>query len=179
MASAPEQPMRRVLVIGSPGAGKTTLAARLAARFSLPVHYLDLHHWMPGWRYRDAADARERMRALAATPAWVMDGNFAETFDLRMPRADSLIWLDYPRATCIRRILRRTVRDYGKQKPDLPEGCPEAFDLAVLRFAWRFPAESRPQIFAAIARHGGHLNIVTLNNDRDVMAFSRAHGIAS
>ena len=79
-----------------------------------------------------------------------MDGNFAETFDLRMPRADTLVWLDYPRATCIRRILMRTVRDYGKRTPDLPDGCPETFDAAVLRFAWRFPAESRPQISASL-----------------------------
>ena len=178
MASVPEPPMRRVLVIGSPGAGKTTLAARLAARFSLPLHYLDLHHWMPGWQYRDAAEARERMRALAATPAWVMDGNFAETFDLRMPPADSLIWLDYPRATCIRRILTRTIKDYGKQPPDLPEGCPETFDSRVLRFAWRFPAESRPQIFAAIERFGAHLHVFRLCNDRDLTAFSRAQGLA-
>jgi len=76
--------MRRVLVIGSPGAGKSTLATQLAAALEFPVHYLDLHHWMPGWRYRDAADARERVRAIVGTPEWVMDGNFAETFDLRM-----------------------------------------------------------------------------------------------
>ena len=178
MPNAPDR-MRRVLVIGSPGAGKTTLATRLAARLSVPVHYLDLHHWMPGWQYRNTADARERVRALAATPAWVMDGNFAETFDLRMPRADSLIWLDYPRATCIRRILTRTIKDYRKPKPDLPEGCPEAFDFAVLRFAWRFPAESRPRIVADIERYGGHLNVVRLNNDRDVADLSRARGLAS
>ena len=100
--------MRRVLVIGSPGAGKSTLATRLAAALGLPVHYLDLHHWKPGWQYRETAEARERVRAIVETPAWVMDGNFAETFDLRMPRADTLVWLDYPRGTCVRRILLRT-----------------------------------------------------------------------
>jgi adenylate kinase family enzyme len=88
------------------------------------------------------------------------------------------VWLDYPRRTCVRRILARTVKDYGKQKPDLPEGCPEAFDLAVLRFAWRFPAESRPQIFTALDRHGSHLNIFRLRNDREVATFSHAHGVA-
>jgi adenylate kinase family enzyme len=179
MASAPDPSMRRVLVIGSPGAGKSTLATRLAARLGVPVHYLDLHHWEPGWHYRDAADARARVRALTDTPAWVMEGNFAETFDLRMPRADTLVWLDYPRATCIRRILTRTIKDYGKQRADLPEGCPETFDAAVFRFAWRFPAESRPQISASLARYGHHLQVFRLRNDRDVAEFARGHGLAN
>ena len=170
--------MRRVLVIGSPGAGKTRLSARLAARLGVPVYHLDLHHWNAGWIYRDGAQAREAVRALSETQAWVMDGNFAESFDLRMPRADTLVWLDYPRTTCVRRILARTVKDWGTQKPDLPEGCPETFDLGVLRFAWRFPRQSRPQVFAALERHGRHLNVFRLCNDRDVTAFSRVHGVA-
>jgi adenylate kinase family enzyme len=178
MASSPDNAMRRVLVIGSPGAGKSTLSARLAAKLKIPVHYLDLHHWLPGWKYRDSASAREIVRTLAATDEWVMDGNFAETFDLRMPRADTLVWLDYPRATCLRRILMRTIRGYGKQAPDLPDGCPETFDPGVLRFAWTFPARSRPQIPRAIERFGQHLRVFQLRNDRDVSNFCRAQGLA-
>jgi adenylate kinase family enzyme len=169
--------MQRILVIGSPGAGKSTLATRLAAARDLPVHYLDLHHWKPGWVYREAADARARVRAIVETPAWVMDGNFAETFDLRMPRADTLVWLDYPRSTCLRRILLRTIRNYGRRVPDLPEGCPEKLDAFALRFAWKFPAESRPQILAALERFGAHLDVFRLVNDREVAAFSRERGL--
>ena len=166
--------MRRVLVIGAPGSGKSTLATRLAARLGVPVHYLDRHYWKPGWQYRDAGDARERVRGIAETPAWVMDGNFSDTFDLRMPRADSLIWLDYPRATCIRRVLVRAARDHGRSKPDLPDGCPEQFDAKLLRWVWDFPAKHRPEIPKAIARHGTHLTVVRLTNDRDVAEFLRA-----
>jgi len=168
--------MQRVLVIGSPGSGKTTLSTRLAGKLGVPVYHLDLHHWVAGWSYRDAAEARAAVRTLCETPAWVMDGNFAESFDLRMPRADTLVWLDYPRRTCVRRIVMRTIRDYGKQMPDLPQGCPEQFDAGVLRFAWRFPRQSRPAIFDAIQRYGSHLAVFTLRDDRAVAAFAREHG---
>ena len=107
-----------------------------------------------------------------------MDGNFAETFDLRMPRADTLVWLDYPRPTCIRRVLMRSIKDHGRSKPDLPEGCPEQLDLKLLRWVWDFPARHRPEIPKAIAQYGGHLNVVRLTNDRDVAEFTRAQGFA-
>jgi adenylate kinase family enzyme len=121
---------------------------------------------------------RRGMRQLSAAPAWVMDGNFSDTFDLRMPRADSLLWLDYSRVTCIRRILMRTIEDYRRPRPDLPAGCAETFDAEVLRFAWDFPVKHRPQIPAAIERFGRHLRVFRLSNDRDVVEFSRAPGLA-
>lgn len=169
--------MRRVLVIGSPGSGKTTMATRLAGKLGLPVYFLDLHHWGPGWTSREPAASRQSVRALTENPEWVMDGNFSDTFDLRMPRADSLIWLDYQRATCIRRVLMRSIKDYRKSRPDLPDGCREGFDAKVLRFAWEFPVRHRPGILADIGRFGGHLDVFRLCNDRDVAAFSRAQGL--
>src|SRR5256885_15675931 len=107
-ASRADLRMRRVLVIGAPGSGKTTLATKVAAKLRVAVHYLDLHHWKPHWQYRDAAEARASVRRIAETPEWVMDGNFSETFNLRMPRAHSLIWLDYPR-------MRSEERRVGKE----------------------------------------------------------------
>jgi adenylate kinase family enzyme len=59
--------MRRVMVIGSPGAGKTTFAQRLAEKLPLPVIHLDAHYWRSGWQPSDL-DWRERLAALAAAP---------------------------------------------------------------------------------------------------------------
>jgi adenylate kinase family enzyme len=91
-----------------------------------------------------------------------------------MPRADTLVWLDFPRATCLRRVLMRSVRDYGRSRPDLPDGCPEQVDMKLLRWVWDFPVKERPQIVAGIARFGAHLRAVQLANDRSVVEFLRA-----
>src|SRR5271168_5460584 len=99
---AHDTPMRRVLVVGCAGAGKTTFARRLGETLALPVINLDFHFWRPGWQTPERQAWREQLTALVAMPAWVMEGNYINTFDIRMPRADSLVWLDYPRGICMR-----------------------------------------------------------------------------
>src|SRR3954469_14142070 len=170
MADASDR-MRRVLVIGSSGAGKTRLTMRLAEQLGLPPVFLDVHYWRPGWQSSDLASWRQRVGELAGHSEWIMDGNFAETFDLRMPRADTLVWLDFPRRTCLRRVLMRSLKDHGRSRPDLPDGCPEQIDLALLRWVWDFPAKQRPQILDGINQFGAHLQAVQLVNDRAVAEF--------
>ena len=165
--------MRRVLIIGCGGAGKSTLARQLSHVTGLPLVGLDRAYWRPGWIEPSKAEWRETIEKLVAEPAWVMDGNYSATFDLRMPRADTAIWLDYPRTTCLRRVVWRSLKGYGRTRADLPDGCPEQFDAKFLRFIWDFPANSRPRIVDGLQRFGAHLRVLRLTNDRDVAAFLR------
>src|SRR5262245_64803054 len=79
-----------------------------------------------------------------------MDGNYSNTYDVRMPRADTLVWLDYARSVCVRRVLLRTLTGYGRTRPDLPESCPERFDLTFLSYVWDFSEKPLPRIVNAI-----------------------------
>jgi adenylate kinase family enzyme len=170
-SAASDAPMHRVLVAGGSGAGKSTFARRLGERLALPVIHLDAHYWRSGWQMPPLEEWREQVKALIAAPAWVMDGNYSDSYDIRMPRADSFIWLDYPRWTCMRRVLRRTFRDYGRTRPDVAEGCREKFDPGFLRFVWEFRSKYRPRIVEGLARHGSHLRVTHLHNDREVEEF--------
>ncbi len=101
---------RRVVIIGTTGAGKTTLASRLAALLEVPHIELDALHWGPGW----IAAETERFRALAtehtAGPAWVVEGNYRAVRDIVWGRADTLVWLDYAYPVVLARLFRRTMR---------------------------------------------------------------------
>jgi adenylate kinase family enzyme len=166
--------MRRVLVIGCSGAGKSTLARALAPRLGLPLVHLDRFYWSSGWVEPTQEKWRTIVEGLVAEPAWVMDGNYSATFDLRMPRADTVIWLDYPRMRCVWRVVTRAIKDHGRNRPDLPDGCPEQIDLKFYRFVWDFPNRSRPQIVEGLKTIGSHLRVIRLANDRQVAAFLRA-----
>lgn len=145
--------MERVLVLGCCGAGKTRLSAHLARRLGLPLIHLDAHYWRPGWSPTPTEEWRREVERLAAGERWVMDGNFKSSLDLRLPRADTVIFLDFGRARCLAGVLRRWVRWYGRVRPDLGEGCPERIDGEFLRYVWSFREVVRPQVLASVATH--------------------------
>lgn len=99
--------MRRVLVIGVSGVGKSTFAAALAERLGLPYVELDALHWGPNWTPND--DFGDRVARAASAPEWIIDGNYSKIRDRLWPQADTIIWLDYPLHTIVRRLIVRTI----------------------------------------------------------------------
>jgi adenylate kinase family enzyme len=138
--------VERVLVIGSPGSGKSTLATAIARRTRLPLIHLDQHYWRPGWVEPDDETWAGQVRALASGERWVMDGNYGGTLDLRLPRADIVVWLDLPTRLCLWRIARRALRHRGEVRPDMAEGCPEQLRPDFILHVLRFPRHSRRRI---------------------------------
>ncbi|OQS26252.1 hypothetical protein [Chromobacterium violaceum] len=85
----------RVLIVGGSGAGKSTLATRLAAVSGVPLAELDAWFWGPGWTRREVFSVE--VAALAAQPRWVAEGSYASALRTLLPRAELVVWLDYPR----------------------------------------------------------------------------------
>lgn len=163
--------MRRVLVIGSGGAGKSTFARRLGARLGLPVIHLDRAYWRAGWVEPPKDEWRRTVEGLCAGDAWVMDGNYSGTLDVRLAACDAVIFLDLPRAVCTWRVVKRGLKHRGTNRPDMAEGCHEKIDLEFLLWVWNYPRRSRPKVLARLEELSGSKRVYRLRSSAEVEKF--------
>ena len=168
------QPMRRVLVIGPGGAGKSTLARRLGERLNIEVLHLDRFYWSPGWIEMPKAEWSKTVEHLLEHEAWIMDGNYSGTLDIRYKACDTIIFLDMTRALCLWRVLKRAVMYRKRSRPDMAEGCPEQLTLEFILWIWNYPRRSRPKVLRMLESNPKEKRIVWLRTRSDVERFLAA-----
>ena len=142
--------MQRILVMGSSGSGKSTFARRLSDATGIPFVSLDALFWKPGWQASETSTFESCVAETARQPRWVMDGNYISqgAGNLRRQLADTVIWFDLPRRTCMAGILGRILRSYGRVRPEMAEGCPERIDLEFFRYVWTYRHRQRPKLLS-------------------------------
>lgn len=166
--------MQRVIIVGSPGSGKTTLARTLGVLTGLEVYHMDHIHWQAGWVPRAEEEKRPLIAAIHARERWIFEGSHSATFTVRAARADTLIWLDLPFGLRLCRVLWRTARLYGRTRPDLPPGCPERLSRDFLAYMWRTRNSGRLKPLSVFLSPPPHLALHRLASPRDVTRFIAA-----
>jgi adenylate kinase family enzyme len=168
--------MQRIVIFGAPGSGKSTLAGALGERLGLPVIYLDALFYRPDWAEGDAEVFRTRLTAAMDGGCWISEGNFiAKTAEMRLPMADTVIWIEQPRwLSCWRTIVRGVKAETGRA--DQAPGCRNSIDRHLLRFIWNFDATDRPEIDAAIALWALHASVIRLRGDAAIRGFLNTVG---
>ncbi len=164
--------MRRVLIIGPCGSGKSTLARELAPRLGLPLVHMDQLGWQAGWVETEKAELIARLETVVAAEAWLIEGNYGSTLSHRIDRADTVIYLDFPIRLCLSRLIRRMLTHRGQSRPDMPENCPERFDIAFVWYVMNWNNGPRPRTEAAIAPWAG--KVIRLTSPR-ALALWREH----
>jgi adenylate kinase family enzyme len=176
--------MRRVSVVGTSGAGKSTLASSLAALLGADLLELDSVNHQADWVPLPTPEFRQRVASVVAGERWVIDGNYSKVRDLVWARADTVVWLDLPRRTVMRRVVWRTLRRVAG-RVELWNGNRERWrnlltldkEESVISWAWQTHAANQAKFEAAMADPvNGHLRFVRLTSPAAVRRFLHAAG---
>ena len=163
--------MKRILVIGSGGAGKSTVATRLGQLLDLEVNHLDKFYWRPGWVETPPEEWTQIVTALINRDSWIIDGNYGGTLALRMQKCDTIVFLDMPRLLCVWRIVKRNFRYRRDVRPDMAEGCREKLDPEFVSWVWNYSRRTRPKVVKLIHEQAHGKRVVWLRSNAEVNKF--------
>ena len=166
--------MKRIAVVGSAGSGKSTVARHVGTITGLEVIHLDSLHWRPGWVATPKEEWRKTVEAVAARDSWIIDGNYGSTMEVRLDRADTVVFMDFPRITCVWRVFKRWLMYRGRTRPDLAPGCPEHLDWEFVRWVWGYRDRSRPAVLERIEGHSAGPEVFVLRSQGEVDGFLEA-----
>lgn len=155
--------MQRVLIIGSPGSGKSTFAKKLAAQTGLPLIHLDDLYWAAGtdWVKVDRQVWKNRLQEALDGERWIIDGNYGSTLEQRAQQADTVYFLMPPRELCLWRVIWREVSGVHPHRPNLKRRLPE---WEFVRYTWNFERKV-PAMLDQLSQFK-HVEIVVLRTSK-------------
>lgn len=141
--------VKKIIIIGCAGSGKTTLSKAMGQRFMIPLYHLDYYYWKPGWVESEAELFKKTHQMLIDQPAWIIDGNQMNTLSERMAATEMVIFLDMPTIICLWRIILRWLRNWFRNVKD----GQATLTWGLLCYAWRYNRVYRPVILDLIKRY--------------------------
>ena len=163
--------MRKVLVIGSGGAGKSTFSRRLGELLDLEVIHLDSLYWSAGWVEMPKAEWQAAVEELLSRKAWIIDGNYSGTLQMRLEACDTVIFLDMSRLICLWRLLKRAVLYRNESRPDMADGCPEKLNWKFMRWVLEYPERTRPKIVELLEKGAKNKQVIRLRSRAEMERF--------
>ena len=161
--------MKKIIVIGCPGSGKSTFSRELHDKTKIPLYHLDMLFWNADKTTVEKSVFLERLNELLDKDEWILDGNFNSTMELRMSRCDTVIFLDFPPDICLEGVRARR----GKPRLDIPWIETEE-DVEFMDYIRNFNEQRRPQILELLEKYKDK-KIITFTSREGIEKFLRAY----
>ncbi len=163
--------MKKIMVIGCGGAGKSILSIRLGETLSIPVHHLDCMFWKPGWVHVERDEFVKLQNEILADDHWIIDGNYSGTIDIRLENADTIIMLDFSTIACLWGVITRYFKYKNTNRPDMTKGNNERITLEFLMYVWSFRKVKRPVLKQKLNQLDDSKKVIILHNRKEVSNF--------
>ena len=157
--------MKKVIVIGCPGSGKSTVSRMLHNKTGIPLYHLDMMYWNADKTTVEKSVFLERLSNVLEKDEWIIDGNYGSTMELRMAACDTVIFLDYPLDVCLDGIKERR----GKPRSDMPWIETEE-DAEFIEFVKSFNEQQKPKVLELLEKYSDK-NIIILGSREQADAF--------
>ena len=151
--------MKKVIVIGCPGSGKSTFSKSLHKITKIPLYHLDMLFWNEDKTTVEKSLFLDRLLKITETDEWIIDGNYASTMELRIQKCDTVIFLDYPLDVCLNGIMERK----GKPRSDIPWIEGDEDDAEFVEFIKNYNLQSRPKVIELLKKYS-HKDIYIFSN---------------
>ncbi|MGG4491058.1 topology modulation protein [Metabacillus idriensis] len=167
--------MNRIMVMGvSAGAGKSTFARKLGELLNINVHHLDVLYWKPNWVEATLEEFAADQQKIAAQNQWIIEGNYQNTYDIRVQNADTIIYLELPLMICLYRVFKRWILNVGRTRPDMGKDCKEKLDWAFIKFIFTtyYPRKKKmKERLQAFKGTGSEKKVIVLNNKKEIRSY--------
>ena len=161
--------MNRVIIIGPSGAGKSEMSRKLQEILNLPLYHLDNIFWKEDRTHITREEFDGKLNELLSKDKWIIDGDYSRTYETRMQRADTIVFLDYPLEVCLKGVESRI----GKPRPDIP-WKEDVFDLEFKQWIIDWFKNTRPWVLHLINKYQNSKDIVILHSREEGDAFVRS-----
>jgi adenylate kinase family enzyme len=162
--------MNRIVIIGSPGAGKSTLARRLGRNLRINVIHLDRIFWQPGWKEKPKETRIDILEKLVQEKQWIIEGTYISSSEPRLRAADTIIFLETNLFLCLQRVTMQHYKCQGHPRPDLKEGCEDELNLIRVLNVLGFPFRGRRTLEKKL-RYYQSKQIIRLRSSKEVEDF--------
>ena len=164
--------MKKILIIGSSGAGKSAFAKALSRILGIPVCHLDVLYWKPDWTESPPDEFEAKQREILENEVFIIDGYYGLTFPMRLDKADTVFWLDFNRFVCFYSAVKRRIKHRNKVRSDMGSGCVEKIDkMFVMWILYHYPKQ-RKRIFTQLSEWKG--NVVIFKNRRRMKEYLKS-----